>query len=68
MTAVANNNIDFVKILISKNADTTVIAFEGSNLVRLAAHNRHTDMCDFLLKNTDNDPYLKNNIGICAVD
>lgn len=68
MTAVASNLIDYVQILIENNADTSVLAYEGSNLLGLAAFHKHFEIINFLLKYTDCDPHLKNNEGISAVN
>ena len=66
--AVAYNRISYTEILISRNADTSVLSADGTNLLGLAAFHKHANMINFLLKYTNVDPYLKSNGGKSAVD
>ena len=41
---------------------------DGSDILYLAAEQRQVEIIDFLLENTDIDPYGKNILSKCSVD
>ena len=66
MFATSYNRIECLKILLENNANTSVLAHDEANLLYLAAANKHYDIVEFILKNTDLDPFKKNIHGKCA--